>query len=479
MACFAAKARTNAGVTRLWVAALMSAVAVAGAGPAEAGKRRMHPAHSAKAAAYQPPYSAIILDPNSGRTLYAVDADAPRHPASLTKVMTLYLLFEKLQAGEYRLDTPLQVSAAAMNQAPSRLGVKKGETITVEDAIKAIVTRSANDVAVVVAENIGGTEAEFARKMTDKAALLGMRNTTFVNASGLPNKAQITTARDLALLGQKVREQFPSLFSYFATRSFDYAGTKVLSHNRLMSRLEGMDGIKTGFTNASGFNLLASVKRDNRSLVAVILGGASQRARDNAMADLVNRYIDTAAPAAPVAVASAAPAAPAAPQIAAPSASQAPTTGQQAAAQEDPIVTGSIRPVATASAGALDASASSTGLPLMLGAFAMAAAGLAFARRRVKVVGDGFLAASLVCEHIVEQLPRPKLAMPRLALPQFRKPRFLLPRKVVIPHPLIDLSVDPALIREAGPATVAVYGEPASDGSYGRPESRVAPLSRA
>ncbi|WP_406857973.1 D-alanyl-D-alanine carboxypeptidase family protein [Alsobacter sp. KACC 23698] len=456
MACFAAKARTNAGVTRLWVAALVSVVAIAGTGPAEAGKRRMHPGKSAlhKAGAYQPPYAAIVVDPQSGRILHAVDADAPRHPASLTKVMTLYLLFEKLQSGEYRLDTPLQVSAAAMNQAPSRLGVKKGETITVEDAIKAIVTRSANDVAVVVAENIGGTEAEFARKMTEKAASLGMRNTTFVNASGLPNKAQITTARDLSILGQKVREQFPSLFTYFATRSFDYAGTKVLSHNRLMTRLEGMDGIKTGFTNASGFNLLASVRRDDRSLVAVILGGASQRTRDNAMAELVNRYIAEAAPAAPVAVASATPAGSAATT---PSVAQAPAPAQPAAAQEDPIVTGSIRAVSVASVGSLDASASSLGLPLTLGAFAMAAAGLALARRRVRIIGDGFLAASLVCEHIAEQLPRPSLGAARLASANWRKPRFLLPRKVAVPPSLMDLSVDPALAYDPAPAAFAGY----------------------
>ncbi|GGH17702.1 hypothetical protein GCM10007036_19340 [Alsobacter metallidurans] len=294
---FAMGARVRSGVaTGVW---LLCAALLLLSAPAEAKRR------STKAGGWAPPQSAMVLDPVSGKVLYGLDVDGQRHPASLTKVMTLYLLFEQIEKGAMKLDTPLQVSYFATTQAPSRLGVKKGETISVDDAIKAIVTRSANDVAVVIAENLAGTEKAFAEKMTEKAQELGMRNTLFVNASGLPNKQQITTARDLALLGKAVRERFPDLFGYFATKSFEYAGAKVPSHNRLMNRLEGMDGIKTGFTNASGFNLLASVRRGDRSVIAVVMGGTTQKSRDDKMAELVNRTIGDAAPA-PVLVAGAA-----------------------------------------------------------------------------------------------------------------------------------------------------------------------------
>ncbi|WP_454917553.1 serine hydrolase [Xanthobacter sediminis] len=232
--------------------------------------------------------SAIVVDANSGRVLYEDDADALRHPASVTKVMTLYLLFEQIEAGRLKLDSDLPVSAKAASQSPSKLGVRPGSTIEVEDAIKAIVTRSANDVAVVIAEAIGGTESNFAEMMTDKARALGMSRTTFRNASGLPNPNQLTTARDLSTLGRAIQDRFPKEYRYFATRTFYYRGEAIGNHNRLVGSVEGVDGIKTGYTQASGFNLLTSLKRDDRFLVAVVLGGRSAGSRDARMRSLLS-----------------------------------------------------------------------------------------------------------------------------------------------------------------------------------------------
>jgi D-alanyl-D-alanine carboxypeptidase len=169
---------------------------------------------------YNPPYAAIVVDANSDRVLHEASPDEPRHPASLTKIMTLYLMFEQIEAGKFKLDTPLQVSAHAAAQTPTKLGLKANQTLIVEDAIKGLVTKSANDAAAVVGEAIGGTESEFARLMTEKARALGMVNTTYVNASGLPAAEQITTARDQALLGRAVQDRFPGFYRYFATPSF-------------------------------------------------------------------------------------------------------------------------------------------------------------------------------------------------------------------------------------------------------------------
>ncbi|MFG1478214.1 serine hydrolase [Xanthobacter sp. V4C-4] len=231
--------------------------------------------------------SAIVVDANTGRPLYEDDADALRHPASVTKVMTLYLLFEQLDAGRLKLSSDLPVSAKAASQSPSKLGVRPGSTIEVEDAIKALVTRSANDVAVVIAEAIGGSESNFADMMTQKARALGMSRTTFRNASGLPNPNQLTTARDLATLGRAIQDRFPKEYRYFATRTFYYRGEAIGNHNRLVGAVEGVDGIKTGYTQASGFNLLTSMKRDDRFLVAVVLGGRSAGSRDSRMRSLL------------------------------------------------------------------------------------------------------------------------------------------------------------------------------------------------
>jgi D-alanyl-D-alanine carboxypeptidase len=239
--------------------------------------------------------AAIVVDANSGRTLYARNENEPRIPASITKVMTLYLLFEQLEKGRLRLDSDIRVSAFAARQAPTKLGLHPGATINVEDAIKAVVTRSANDIAVAIAETIGGSEEHFAELMTLKAHGLGMSTTHFANASGLPNGEQHTTAHDLAILGRAIQERFPRYYHYFATHAFYYAGATIMNHNHLLGRVEGMDGIKTGYTHASGFNLLTSVKRDGHYIVAVVLGGSSAGARDRIMADLIEDQIDNGA----------------------------------------------------------------------------------------------------------------------------------------------------------------------------------------
>ncbi len=236
--------------------------------------------------------AAIVVDVNSGRTLYAKDEDKLRHPASITKVMTLYLLFEQIESGRLRLDSAIPISPHAAAQAPTKLGLRPGATIPVEDAIKAVVTRSANDIAVAIAEAIGGDEESFAAMMTRKAHALGMTRTHFANASGLPDDSQVTTAYDLSLLGRAVQDHFPRYYRYFATRTFTYRGAAIRNHNHLLERVDGMDGIKTGYTRASGFNLLAAVKRNGRHIVAVVLGGRSAGHRDRIMADLIEDKIE-------------------------------------------------------------------------------------------------------------------------------------------------------------------------------------------
>jgi D-alanyl-D-alanine carboxypeptidase len=241
------------------------------------------------------PYADIVVDANSGAVLHSTNPDARRHPASLTKIMTLYMLFEQLDAGTLKLDSQLKVSAEAAAQAPTKLGLKPGSTIAVEDAIKGLVTRSANDAAVVVAEAIAGTERDFAKLMTRKAQALGMKNTVYKNASGLPDSDQITTARDQSMLGRAVQERFPRYYKYFSIRTFTFRGQSISNHNHLLGRVEGVDGIKTGYINASGFNLVTSVHRGNRYLVAVVMGGGSAGSRDARMRELINGKIVLAA----------------------------------------------------------------------------------------------------------------------------------------------------------------------------------------
>ena len=238
-----------------------------------------------------PAFSALVVDANSGKTLYAADENGLRHPASITKVMTLYLLFEKLDRGAMTLQTEIPISAHAAAQEPSKLGLQPGDTISVEDAIKAVVTRSANDVAVAIAEAVGQTEDNFADMMTRKAHELGMSSTLYRNASGLPNDEQLTTAHDLAILGRTLEERFPRYFHYFSTAEFHYDGEIIGNHNHLLGRVDGVDGIKTGYTRASGFNLLTSVHRDGRSLIAVVMGGRSAGGRDRIMEGLIADHL--------------------------------------------------------------------------------------------------------------------------------------------------------------------------------------------
>ncbi|WP_182084559.1 D-alanyl-D-alanine carboxypeptidase family protein [Aureimonas sp. ME7] len=236
-------------------------------------------------------YSAIVIDASNGKVLFDRSADERRYPASLTKMMTLYMLFDALESGRATLSTPMKVSAYAAARPPSKLGMKVGSTISAEEAIFGLVTRSANDAAVVIGEYLGGTETRFAEMMTAKARKLGMSRTTFQNANGLPNNAQMTTARDMATLGIALREHFPQYYKYFSTRSFKFRGQTIGNHNRLLGRIDGVDGIKTGYINASGFNLVTSVVRGNKKLVAVVMGGRTARSRDDHMAELVTKYL--------------------------------------------------------------------------------------------------------------------------------------------------------------------------------------------
>ncbi|MGL4406154.1 MAG: SPOR domain-containing protein [Notoacmeibacter sp.] len=233
----------------------------------------------------------VVIDANTGKTLYSESADAQRFPASLTKMMTLYLVFERLKSGKLSKDSRVVFSKRAANASPSKLGVKAGASISIDQAILALVTKSANDVAIAVAEKIAGSESDFAELMTRKARQLGMSRTTFRNASGLPNANQVTTARDMARLGIALREHYPRYYSYFETRSFTFAGRKMANHNKLIGRVEGVDGIKTGYTNASGFNLVTSAQDGGRSIVAVVMGGKSGGSRDARMRQLVAAYL--------------------------------------------------------------------------------------------------------------------------------------------------------------------------------------------
>ncbi len=238
--------------------------------------------------------SAIVVDAKTGKVLYSSDANGRRYPASLTKMMTLYLTFEAMAKGRISRNTPVPFSAKAAAEPPTKLGVKAGGAVSVETAILSMVTKSANDSSTALGEMLGGSEANFARMMTAKARQLGMNGTVFRNANGLPDPGQFTTARDMATLGIALREHFPQYYSYFSQRSFLYGRQRINGHNRLLGRIKGVDGIKTGYTRASGFNLVSSVSDGNRRLVAVVMGGTSGRSRDNQMAGLINAYMPRA-----------------------------------------------------------------------------------------------------------------------------------------------------------------------------------------
>lgn len=259
--------------------ALIIAVAVAWPVTADAAKRKLQRAGG---------YSSIVIDATTGRVLHEDNADRQRYPASLTKMMTLYMIFEALDAGRVKLSTTWPVSAHAADQSPTKLGLDKGDRIAVRDVILGLITKSANDAAVVAAEALGGTEDKFGEQMTQRARRLGMRATTFQNASGLPDPGQVTTARDMATLSRALIRDFPHYYSYFSTPEFTYGGRRHANHNRLMNWYEGADGIKTGFIRASGFNLSASAVRDNRRVIGVVLGGPSPVARDKYMGKLLD-----------------------------------------------------------------------------------------------------------------------------------------------------------------------------------------------
>ncbi|MBO6687083.1 MAG: D-alanyl-D-alanine carboxypeptidase [Alphaproteobacteria bacterium] len=232
-------------------------------------------------------YASIVIDLETDQVLHARHADAPRYPASLTKAMTLYMLFDAMKSGEVKLYEQLPVSRAAASQPPSSLRLRAGSTITTKDAINALITKSANDVAVVVAERLGGTEQRFATLMTAKAEAMGMESTTFKNASGLPNSQQLSTARDMSVLAERLLQDHADYYGYFANTKFSWGRANYRNHNKLIGKVSGVDGIKTGYTRASGFNLMASAKRRGRRVVAIMFGGSTARSRDQHVSDLI------------------------------------------------------------------------------------------------------------------------------------------------------------------------------------------------
>ncbi|RSC36367.1 peptidase M15 [Agrobacterium sp. FDAARGOS_525] len=239
-------------------------------------------------------YAHFIMDANTGKVLAARNADVLNHPASLTKMMTLYLTFEALHAGKLRWDQKITMSKNGASVIPSKLYVRQGQTFTVREAVYGMIVKSANDMAEGMGDHLGGSEARFAEMMTRKARQLGMTKTVFRNASGLPNKSQVTTARDMAKLGLALQRDFPKEYSLFATQSFNFRGKRIRGHNNLMYRYQGMDGIKTGYTNASGFNLVSAVNHNGRRVVGVVLGGKTARSRDAQMAALLDKAVPQA-----------------------------------------------------------------------------------------------------------------------------------------------------------------------------------------
>jgi D-alanyl-D-alanine carboxypeptidase len=272
------------------------ALLLAGMAPALAARKHHARASAARATVRMPASptdpdkdAALVVDGATGKVLYARNETAERHPASLTKMMTLYLLFDALKAGKVTMQTQMPVSYHASIQKPTKLGLRPGQTISVDMAIRSLVIRSANDVAVVIAEALGGTESHFAEMMTARARQLGMRETNYHNASGLPDPLQISTAADLAILGRHLAYDHPQYFPYFGLAGFNYKGAWIPTHDNLIGRYDGADGIKTGYTGASGFNLVSSVTRGNTHLIAVVMGGRTAMRRDLEMVRLLDQ----------------------------------------------------------------------------------------------------------------------------------------------------------------------------------------------
>lgn len=245
-------------------------------------------AASAKSLYAEPKYAAFLINADNGEVMYARQADAPRFPASITKVLTLYLAFDAITKGSLRETDYITMTPRAVAQAPSKLGLKVGQQISVRDAIGVIATKSANDIAVALAEHIGGSEDAYCAMMTAKARSLGMKSSTFVNATGLPDKRQLTTARDIATLSRALIRDFPQYYYVFSKVAYDFEGQAIGNHNHLLTTLPGVDGIKTGFTNAAGFTLAASAAHDGVRLIAVVLGGPNRLARDGNVTDLLD-----------------------------------------------------------------------------------------------------------------------------------------------------------------------------------------------
>ena len=280
---------------RLLVIVFCSATLLLPATADAARKTKKHSRRQAISNVADQRYADIVMNPITGEVYHQKNANEKRYPASLTKMMTLYLLFEALENKKVTLSTRMEVSDYAARQPQTNLSLASGDEIPVETAIKALVVRSANDVAVVVAENLGGDVDNFAKMMTRKARVLGMSNTVFMNPNGLPNSGQHTTAHDMAKLGIALKRDFPHYYPYFAVRQFSWEGTSYYTHNRVMLRYAGVDGIKTGFIGASGFNLVTSCVRGGRPVVAAIMGGSSGAWRDNRMIDLLDQTYDTLA----------------------------------------------------------------------------------------------------------------------------------------------------------------------------------------
>ncbi len=236
-------------------------------------------------------YAHYIYDVQSGKVLSSQNAETLNHPASLTKMMTLYLTFEALRAGRLRWDDKIVMTKNAASKIPFKLGVPAGQTITVREAVYGMAIRSANDAAAAMGDHLGGSEDRFGVLMTKKARQLGMRSTVFRNASGLPDKAQVTTARDMAVMALSLIRDYPREYKIFSQRSFSFRGRTIKGHNNLMYRYPGMDGIKTGFVNASGYNLASAVNVGGRRYIGVVLGGKTARQRDNRMAELLDQAL--------------------------------------------------------------------------------------------------------------------------------------------------------------------------------------------
>lgn len=289
--------RSRRSVRLAGVVALAVSLAIAFATPADA-RRHKSARHGRVAVPASPTEAgkdaALIIDGTTGKILYARNHLEERHPASLTKMMTLYLLFDAMKRGQVTLNTTIPISAHAAVQKPTNLRLRRGDQITVDLAIKALVVRSANDVAAAVAEALGGTEGHFAEMMTAKARALGMRNTFYHNASGLPDPLQITTAQDLTILARRLAYDFPQYYHYFATPSFSFRGTEYVTHDNLIGRYRGTDGIKTGYTGASGFNLVSSVVRNNQHIIGVVMGGRTAVKRDREMMRLLDLAFNAA-----------------------------------------------------------------------------------------------------------------------------------------------------------------------------------------